>query len=89
MPNYSVKTHASTNTYLYFKHNDYASDISGWQGWLADQYDAGTPVTAICKRLNPTIAPRKEPVALTTYDGTKTVSSTYANASASITYRTE
>lgn len=87
MPNYSCKTDNSNNGKVYFRHDTYTNDLNGWITWLQEQYDAGTPVI-LAYRLVSATATCQDPYALSTSSPTTTVSSTYANATVDMTYKT-
>lgn len=76
MPNNTVKTHNTSDRYIYFKHPDYLNDKNGWVTWLEEQYDAGTPVTLVYRRKTPRVFAYIDKQAWTTASGSNTISNT-------------
>lgn len=54
MPDKSAKTGFTGNSNVYIKDSSFSGNLTGFKQWLADQYNAGTPVIIVYPLATPT-----------------------------------
>ena len=54
MPNMTVKAGSSNSSYLYIRDDSFSNNLAGFKQFLADQYNAGTPVIVVYPLATPT-----------------------------------